>query len=270
MSETGLLNLEVKNRNARTMIHGYYEGAFKYTRPVRLDDDSLSVYLIHVGGGYVDGDTYGSTIKLEEGAALAVTSQASTKVYRSPSKPVEQRTTIQLGADSVLEYCLDPLILYKGAKFIQETTVEMEHNSTFFYSDIITPGWSEDGSNFQYDWVRNKLKVYQNGKLVLFDHLLLEPDGELEGVLQLEGHTHVGSFVIFHPKATREFAEWLYESVNEVYPHVRFGISDMEGGGIVVRILNNRTQTIERVIAHIHTFARKELLGKGEVSWRKY
>ncbi|WP_241655865.1 urease accessory protein UreD [Halobacillus litoralis] len=207
---------------------------------------------------------------MEEGAELAVTSQASTKVYKSLSKPVEQRTTIHLGAGSVLEYCLDPLILYKGARFIQDTTIKMDRDSSFFYSDIITPGWSEDGSNFRYDWVRNKLKVYQNGKLVLFDHLLLEPDEELEGVLQLEGHTHVGSFVIFHPKASREFAELLYENVNEVYPHVRFGISDMDDGGIVVRILNDRTQTIEKAISHIHTFARKELLGKGKISWRKY
>ncbi|MCA1010597.1 urease accessory protein UreD [Halobacillus halophilus] len=270
MRETGLLSLEAKKRHARTKIHGYYEGAFKFTRPVRLDDDSLSVYLIHVGGGYVDGDTYESTITLGEGAELAVTSQASTKVYKTPSRPVEQHTNIQLAADSVLEYFLDPLILYEGARFIQNTTIELESDAVFFYSDIITPGWSEDGVNFRYDWVRNKLKVYQNGKLVLFDHLLLEPDEELEGVLQLEGHTHVGSFVLFHPNATRELAERLYENVYESFPDVRLGISDMEDGGIVVRILSDRTQTIERIISHIHTFARGELLDKGEISWRKY
>ncbi|WP_082232839.1 urease accessory protein UreD [Halobacillus massiliensis] len=266
MRETGLLSLEAKKRHERTIIHGYYEGAFKYTRPVRLEDESLSVYLIHVGGGYVDGDTYGTSITLSEGAQLLVTSQASTKVYKTPSKPVVQQTAIHLESDSVLEYCMDPLILYEGAKFIQNTTVYMDPGATFFYSDIITPGWSEDGGHFRYDWVRNRLKVYQNGKLVLFDHLLLEPDEELEGILQLEGHTHVGSFVISHPEASREFAARLYESLYEDFSHVRFGISDMEASAIVVRILHHRTQTIEKMIHHAHMLARKELLGKGEIS----
>ncbi|WP_226584331.1 urease accessory protein UreD [Halobacillus litoralis] len=270
MSHTGFLSLQATKRDSRTVVHGFYEGAFKFTRPVKLEDDSVSIYLIHVGGGYVEGDTYFTSIHLEEGAELSVTSQASTKVYKTLENPVEQKTTIRLAPSSILEYCLDPLIMYEGAKFLQETTVEMAGDSCFFYSDIVTPGWSEAGENFRYQWYRNKLKVIRDEKLVLFDHLLLEPDEDLEGVLQLEGYTHVGSFVIFHPEASRTFGDRLYEEVASFDLSVRLGISNMESGGIVVRLLGNKTQTLESVMDRIHTFARKELLKKEKITWRKY
>ncbi|ARI78700.1 urease accessory protein UreD [Halobacillus mangrovi] len=269
MKYTGLLSLAAKNRKPRTVVHGYYEGAFKYTRPVKLDEQSISVYLIHVGGGYVDGDTYFTDIQVEEGAELVVTSQASTKVYKTPIKPVEQYTMIRLAPGSVLEYCLDPLIMYDGARFIQETVVEMDEKSSLIFSEVITPGWSKDGQDFRYDWLRNKLKVYQGGKLVLYDHLYLNPDEDLGGVLQMEGYTHIGSFVLFHPNVNREWIDQMYGKIESEYSQIRFGISQIDGGGVVVRILSDRTQTIEKMIHDIHSLVREELLGKKKILWRK-
>lgn len=271
MNCTGILTLSAKKRRMKTILSDcYYEGALKITRPVYLEEGIPSIYLIHVGGGYVDGDIYQTTLSLEQGAELAVTTQSSTKVYRTPKAPVLQKTTIYLGQSSTLEYLPDPLIAYKGSKFLQETEVHAEEGSSLFYSDIITPGWAEDGSTFKYDWIRSKLKIYKGGKLVLFDHTYLEPDGDMHGLMQMEGYSHCGTFLIYHNHAGKEFLDELNEKMTHFHPEARFGMSAIPENGAVLRILARNSGVIEKMISHAHEFSRRELLGKERAVWRKY
>ncbi|WP_332634159.1 urease accessory protein UreD [Halalkalibacter flavus] len=273
MSYTGLLELTAQKKALRTILSDcYYEGALKITRPVYLDMNSPSVYLIHVGGGYVDGDRYVTNISVEEEAELAVTTQSHTKVYKTPNEPVVQVTNITLGKGSVLEYMPDPLIAYEQARFIQETTVYIDDDASFFYSDIITPGWAKDGSLFRYDWIRSKLKVYHKEKLVLFDHLMLEPDAEMNGLLQMDGYTHVGMLLILHHAVDKGFIDRLYEHLQEDDTNSErcFGLSALPGNGVIVRILARSTGIIEKLIISAHAFARKQLLNKEYANWRKY
>lgn len=271
MSYTGVLQLSAVRKHPKTIISTcYYEGALKITRPVYLEENSPSLYLIHVGGGYIDGDTYLTELSVEEGAELAVTTQSATKVYKTPKQPVVQRTNLKLGKGSVLEYIPDPLIAYEEARFIQETIVDIEDGACFLYSDIITPGWAEDGSLFRYDWIRSKLKVYKQERLVLFDHVMLKPDDDINGIMQMEGYTHVGTFLILHNEADTAFLESLYERMEEFQADARFGLSALPESGVILRILAHNTGVIEKMIAHAHTFARRELLKKDSVMWRKY
>ncbi|MBM7656387.1 urease accessory protein UreD [Neobacillus cucumis] len=271
MNYTGVLELSAVRRQSKSIVSScYYEGALKLTRPVYLEKEVPSVYLIHVGGGYVDGDTYLTDLSVEAGAELSVTTQSATKVYKTPKNPVVQQTQLNVGKGGVLEYLPDPLIAYEGARFIQETTVRMEEEAVFFYSDMITPGWAEDGSLFRYDWIRSKLKVYKNDKLVLFDHLLLEPDDQLNGIMQMEGYTHVGTFLILHHQADKVFLDGLYEVMEDFQEDVRFGLSSLPEGGVILRILARSTGMMEKMITRAHAWARCQLLAKDVVRWRKY
>lgn len=272
MSYTGVLELSAVRKQTKSIVSScYYEGALKLTRPIYLEKGLPTIYLIHVGGGYVDGDTYLTNLSVEAEAELAVTTQSATKIYKTPKKPVVQRIDLNLCRGSVLEYLPDPLIAYERARFIQETNVRIEGEACFFYSDIITPGWAEDGSIFRYDWIRSKLKVYKDEKLVLFDHLLLEPDDHMSGIMQMEGYTHVGTFLILHDQADKKFVDGLYETMEGFHGHgrVRFGLSALPEGGVIVRVLARNTGIIEKIIARAHTFARRQLLKKDYVKWRK-
>ena len=120
MSYTGVLHLSAKKRQQKTVLDDcYYEGAMKITRPVYLEENEPTLYCIHVGGGYVDGDRYKTSIHLSEAAAVSVTTQSSTKIYRTPTDCVKQETIINLARSSVLEYFPDPIIAYEDAKFIR-------------------------------------------------------------------------------------------------------------------------------------------------------
>ncbi|MFA9455351.1 urease accessory protein UreD [Halalkalibacter sp. AB-rgal2] len=271
MKRTGTLEVTATKREQKSILSDvYYEGAMKITRPVYLEEDVPTIYMIDIGGGYVDGDTYATTLHVEQGAHLAVTSQASAKIYKTPKTPVKQVTRITLEGNSVIEYVPDALIAYKNSRFQQETVVEMEPNSCLIYSDSMTPGWAEDGSYFKYDWIRSKLKIIQNGKLVVYDHLLLHPDGEMSGILQMDGYSHVGMFMIVHEQVNSEWIDRLYEELVQLNSPARFGLSALPVKGVIIRILANQTMVIEKLIKVAHSFSRKELFGREYAAWRKY
>ncbi|RAK15182.1 urease accessory protein [Anoxybacillus vitaminiphilus] len=271
MNWSGLLQCTAIDKHGCTMISDcYYEGAFKLIRPVYLHPSQPTIYLIHLGGGYVDGDRYKTEIVLKEKAKLIATTQSATKVYKTVKMPVQQYTFIHLDEQSVLEFLPDPLIAYENAKFYQETTIHMKESSTLIYSDMITPGWSESGELFRYDWIRSKLKVYYEGSLKLFDHLYLKPGDEITGILQMEGYTHFGSFLVLSPFITNNVVHEMETVFSSFSSQAHIGWSTPMVPGLVVRILAYETDVIEMIFRAIHELIRKRCFGEGSIFLRKY
>lgn len=271
MSLTGAMEIKAVKKAEKTILsHCYYEGALKLTRPVYLDENAPSVYMIHVGGGYVDGDVYTTHIHAAREAELSVTTQSHTKVYKTPQTPVVQKTSIHMEENSLVEYMPDPLIAYEQARFVQETDVHMKEGARLIYSDMMTPGWAEDGRSFSYDWIRSRLKVYKNGRLVVFDHLFLEPDESISGLMQMEGYSHTGMLLVLHESIDEEFINTVYERLNTMNLEARFGISELPVKGFMLRILSHSTKTLEQLIYQAHDYIRSSLLDRENIQWRKY
>ncbi|WP_347552619.1 urease accessory protein UreD [Pseudalkalibacillus hwajinpoensis] len=268
MTYTGYIQLEASERYGKSVLSDtYYNGVFKISRPTYTEAGLPLVQLIHVGGGYVDGDTYYMEINVNENAKLAVTTQASTKVYKTPNKQVVQQARYKLEENSELHMKQDPLIAYKDARFIQETELHMDKSAVFFLTDILTPGWSKEGELFSFTCVTSKLKVYQGGKLVVYDHLRLKPDEGVMQLLQLEGNTHIGSMFFIHEEVTAEWVENLREYLAS-FREAHFGLSLLQVPGVCLRILAKRTAVIEKIFAATEKFIHNTN-NRSAISWRK-
>ncbi|WP_028782274.1 urease accessory protein UreD [Thalassobacillus devorans] len=270
---TGNLQLKIENKKGKSIPKDiYFQGAFKLMRPKYFDDSGQPCYFIlNPGGGYLDGDRYRMDLNLEEKAELLLTTQAATKVYKTPNQSVIQETNISMGKDSTLEYVPDPIIAYRSADYIQHNNIHMESGATLIYSDILTPGWSPDGSLFSYDNIQVKNQIFMNGRRVVFDHLRLKPNSQdIGGIGLMEGFTHVGSMIVICDQVSKEFMERIKEHYSEDDQKYKMGISSLVIPGFSVRILSHDTQTIEEVFNYIHQTIRKELLQKDVVFLRKY
>lgn len=264
------MKMRAVRKGERTVLQDcQFQGAFKVTRPV-YEDGYPVVYCIHVGGGYVDGDRYLTEISLEEDAMLTVTTQAATKIYKTPKHPVTQQTELSLKKGGYLAFVPDPIIAYADARFLQETTIRMEKGARLLYSDIITPGWSEDRTHFSYDWIRSKVKVYVDGKLQLFDHVFLHPSEQaLPTLLQMEGYTHFGSLLVIDSELQPPWLNKIKGLVDAHSDSLHGGISLLKEGGFVIRVLANQTQVIERLFQVCMDYIR-EKQGAPDISIRKY
>lgn len=270
---TGILELDMENRRGRSVAKNtYFQGAFKVMRPVYHNNGTYPCYyLLNPGGGYIDGDTYRMSVTLDEGAELTLTTQSSTKVYKTPKEEVYQESYFYLKKDSYLEYLPDALIAYKDARYYQKNIVHMEKGATLLYSDILTPGWSPEGEKFSYDRLRLKNEIYMDNELVVFDHIKLEPKSQsMNDIGFMEGYTHLGSFIVVGEKTTDALLDRLYETIQEEAGDFAFGLSKLAVPGFTIRIMANYTQVIERIIAACHHVISEEWYQTKPSFLRKY
>jgi len=270
MNYTGYLHVEVANRQDRSIIcNSFFDGILKITRPIYLSSQMPLLTLIHVGGGYVDGDSYKTEVVVHESASLALTTQASTKVYKSRGHGVTQEMDYRLLDHSELYVKQDSLILYKDADFTQYTNVHMSSSATFCYTDIVTPGWSEDGKLFQYEKVVSKMRIFVDGTLEVFDHLRLIPDEGIDKMMMLEGFTHLGTMFFVHQQVNEVIVEKIRHALIDESQSIRFGISMLSVKGLSIRILANSTHVIEKVFAVCEDLLRESTLNVEKIAWRK-
>lgn len=262
-----------KNNNRTTINEIYYDGVSKVSPTISLDNEKIPCYfLIHLGGGYLEGEVCDNYIELKDNCRSIITTQTPTTVYKCENGiPSKQFTTIKLGENSVVEYILDNTILFKNSIFEQYTDVYMEESSTFIYTDGLTSGWSPDGENFKYKFIRMINRVFIDNKIVLLDNLILKPNvQEMNEIGLMEGYTNYGTAIVIDRRINEEFVEELREEVEKLNLNIKFAISIIEVNGFVIRVLGNFTQDIQKAIYLCINHIRQKLFGSNKLNLRKY
>ncbi|MGX9134238.1 urease accessory protein UreD [Rummeliibacillus sp. JY-2-4R] len=270
---TGVLRLGVEERYGKTIASDvYFQGAFKVMRPVYHDDSGQACYyILNPGGGYLDGDRYQIITTLKNQARLTLTTQSATKIYKTPHTHAYQEAEFHLKEGSYLEYIPDPLIGYQHARYKQKNVIYMEKGCSLLYSDIITPGWSPDGNKFSYDMLQLINEIYMENQLVVYDHIRLNPSVQnMEGLGLMEGYSHLGSMIVIDEKVNDLLLDRLHQSLSDNTSDFRMGISLLPIPGFTVRVLANKTQTIESIFSKFHTILSQEWFDKRPSFLRKY
>lgn len=270
----GTLALTVGVRGERCIATSqYHHGALRILRPHYLDDTSQVCYVVvNPGGGYVGGDEYEIDITVEQGARLLLTTQSATKVYRTPGTRAEQRTRIRLGPNASLESVPDPLIAYRGATYRQTTLIEMHGSASLVMAEIVTPGWSPDGTLFGYDEIRLRNEISVDGRLAVLDNLLIRPLAgamPINGMAFLEDHTHMGSLLVMDARVDDALLSELYEQLLPLAEGCNLGMSLLDGG-LVIRALSRATEPLDAVIRAGIDFLRLRWYGQSRLNLRKY
>src|SRR5690349_10155170 len=91
----GALSLRFASTHARTAVASRrHEGPFCIQQPFYPGDDVCHVYLLHPPGGLAAGDELLLDVDVDTGAAVLLTTPASTKFYRSDGAPSVQAQTL--------------------------------------------------------------------------------------------------------------------------------------------------------------------------------
>ncbi len=261
------------NQNNETIINRIYHDGVSIVSPtIHLDIEKIPCYfLMHLGGGYVEGEQTSSHIRLKQNARSLITTQAPTIIYKCDNDiPTKQFSNIILERESVLEYLLDNTILFKNAVYEQHIDVSMDKTATFIYSDGITAGWSEDGKKYQYKKATIQLKITMDNTPILIDKLLLTPNqNDVTAIGFFEGYSNYGTSVIINPDIDDEFAAELKQHLKQYQLNVNYGISQLEVPGIVIRVLGDYTQDIQTIIHEAVNYTRNKFFGSLKLNLRK-
>jgi urease accessory protein len=275
----GELELRIEHRGARSVAaHQYHRGALKVLRPHYLDESGQVCYVVvNPGGAYLGADLYVIDVEVGDGAALVLTTQSATKIYRTPGSFAEQRMTLRLGERAQLELAPDQLIAYREASYRQNTHITVRPSSSLVMAEVVTPGWSPDGASFRYEELRLRTEIHVatsgGTELLALDNLLIRPPlNDVTGMGFMEGRSHLGSLVVVDERVNQALADELHGLTISHDACTGVALSASIGGttGLVLRSLSDSTEELNRLLGACTALLRERWHGQAPLNLRKY
>ena len=89
-------------------------------------------------------------------------------------------------------------------------------------------------------------EIYVEDELVTYDNMLLNPEkNQLSSIGYMEDYTHLGSAYFIHPEVNQNLIDDIYKQVSHYENKLNWALHSYPHG-LAIRILANRTQTIEK------------------------
>jgi urease accessory protein len=133
------------------------------------------VYLASYGGGLVGGDALRLDIEVERGAAAVISTQASTKVYRSP-RGASQHLRADVADGALLVLAPDPVVCFARSSYTQEQEIHLAPGGALVLVDCLVAGRIATGERWQFDRYSSLTQIWIGQRRLLHDSLHLTPE----------------------------------------------------------------------------------------------
>jgi len=138
---------------------------------------SVWAYASNFGGGLVAGDETRLDLLLGPGARCFMGTQASTKVYRNPSRlPCSHTTHATLGTGSLLVFAPDAVQAFAGSSYRQRQEFHCAKDSALVLVDWFTSGRVARGERWEFDHFQSRNDVFRDGRRIFVDSIVLNSD----------------------------------------------------------------------------------------------
>ncbi|KAH7654543.1 urease accessory protein [Dioscorea alata] len=204
MAETGYIAVErVEGRSTVTRCFCKYP--LKLIVPKKVGPsatDAVWIYSISYGGGIVSGDRVSCGLSVADDCTVALTTQASTKVYKSvDSKCSEQALEARVGRNAFLAVIPDPVTCFSTARYSQKQVFYVYPDSNLVVVDWITSGRHESGERWNFELYKSTNHIFGEGHQPLFiDSILLEERSGTSISKNMQGYQVIAMIIIMGPK----------------------------------------------------------------------
>jgi len=132
-------------------------------------------YVSSLGGGLVDGDEIHLEVDVGPQATGMLSTQSSTKVYRSP-RGCRQALHARVGHEGLLVLLPDPVACFTGARYTQETTVTLAPGASLVLVEALTCGRAARGERWAFDHYHSRTRIERNHHPLWLDAVRLSPE----------------------------------------------------------------------------------------------
>lgn len=264
----GLLELtQVRERTEIT--HSQATNPLKLITP-RRHGSAAWVYASTFGGGLVAGDQIHLDMRLTSNTTCVLSTQASTKVYRDPSRiGCRQSLQAQIDDGALLISVPDPVTCFAESMYDQHQRYDLAPEGSVVVLDWLTSGRRTRGESWDFTRYRSQIDIYQGQRQLISDRLLLDPeDGPLESPFRV-GRFHCLAVVILVGTALEAAATQILEEVgNEPVESADSLVESVSplAGGLILRIAGITTELVADRITRRLCFLQEFL---GETPWAR-
>lgn len=220
------------------------------------------------GGGLVGGDEVALELELEPGARVLLTSQASTKVYRSPAG-TRQALQARVADEAMLAVLPDPIVAFAGSRFEQRQQFQLQGRANLIALDWMTSGRHARGEHWQFNRYASRIEIEHDGRAIFYDRLLLD---EIDGSVgnRMRAVTTYGLLVMLGPLFQTLAAELTAAIVSqpaasETDPLISVASID-DGRGVALRFAS---RDVERAAAALRGMLRPLIPALGDDPWAR-
>lgn len=166
------------------------EGPLRLRFPRIKADDSLDTVIVNTGGGVAGGDRLTFEISAGEGARVAITSQASEKIYRAANTDADASIDVRLTAKpkARLAWVPQESILFDRARVVRRIEAEIAETAELTICESVVFGRMAMGETVGNGRLKDRWQVRREGKLVFADALTL--DGNVAATLARPAIAH--------------------------------------------------------------------------------
>ncbi|MEO8615419.1 MAG: urease accessory protein UreD [Luteolibacter sp.] len=144
-----------------------------------IDEGRLVQSIVNPTAGFFDGDRLESNIHVASGAHLVLSTPSASRVYRTRSgKAAVSLQKFRIEENASLEWIPEPFIPHAGARYVQQTEIQLHPTASLLFFDWIAPGRVAMGETFAYEELRWELDLSLDGKLIARERYHLRPDDQ--------------------------------------------------------------------------------------------
>ncbi|MCE9574211.1 MAG: urease accessory protein UreD [Deltaproteobacteria bacterium] len=136
--------------------------------------DAAWVYQASLGGGLIGADDLALDIEVEAGATLFLSSQASSKVFRTARSRTAIRARVDRGGTLIA--WPDPVVCFAGAALDQRQAFALAADASLVCVDAIAAGRVARGERWAFDRLATRLTVDIGDERALSEAMLLAPE----------------------------------------------------------------------------------------------
>jgi urease accessory protein len=184
-----------------------------------------------------------------------LSTQASTKVYRSPVG-ASLAFHARVGADATLVCLPDPVVCFAQSTYRQSQQFDLCASSTFVLLDWLTSGRVGFGERWMFDEYRSTLLVRVESRLILHDSLRLTP---VAGALadRFGRFNVLATLVLVGPGLASQIDE-IDSTVSARVPARRSNVlvacSRLRDGGAILRLAGTSVETVRHEVHALLAF----------------
>lgn len=199
----------------------------------------LHAQVVNPTAGILEGDRLESSVRVDAGAALLVTTPSASRVFRMDhGGHAVSRQSFDVRAGGWLEVFPEPLVPYRGSVFFQETDLVVEPGAGLLFVDQLMPGRLAHGEAWAWRRLVLGLSVRFGGALIHRERF--DQSGEsLRAMSEFSGTGAGACFanVLFIPPVFEPAPAWRDAVAGLHRGGVWAGISPLRAGGWSLRLV---------------------------------
>lgn len=209
---------KVAGKSAVTRCFSKYPLKFIIPRKVGPSKtDAIWIYSLNYGGGIVSGDSISCELTVKDGSTAVLTTQASTKVYKSRGEErSEQLLEARIGSDALLAVLPDPVTCFATARYVQKQVFRVDSASSLVLVDWFTSGRHGRGEIWEFDLFKSTNQIFlQDDHPLFLDTVLLERGSPNSIIERMHGYQVIAMVVILGPKV-KNIRDQIRENVKKM------------------------------------------------------